>query len=85
MNDNPKDNELKDFLYTLKIHNKDLDACFNDALAENHLRQLIEAYVNRRIVSELEAALAAEPDREDADFASQMLALVTHVRKRLDY
>jgi hypothetical protein len=33
--------ELRKFLETLKIHNKDLDACFNDAVAVGHLEFLI--------------------------------------------
>ena len=32
--------ELRNFLETLKIHNKDLDICFNDALASLHIERL---------------------------------------------
>jgi len=35
------DAELDIFLATLKIHNKDLDVCFYDALAVRHLKQLM--------------------------------------------
>lgn len=37
----PKD--IDSFLDTLKIHNKDLDACFNDALAVRHLKELCKS------------------------------------------
>lgn len=41
---------LDSFLDTLKVHNKDIDACFNDALAEHHLKELVTA----EIIAELE-------------------------------
>lgn len=34
--------ELNDFIETLKVHNKDLDACFNDAVAVQHLKLLVD-------------------------------------------
>lgn len=34
--------ELRGFLKTLKVHNKDIDGCFNDALAVHKLLALIE-------------------------------------------
>lgn len=50
---------------------------------EPKLKALINQASTLRAIEELEAALVAEPDREDADFASQMLAVVTHVRERI--
>ena len=32
--------ELKYFLERLKIHNKDIESCFNDALAASHIQDL---------------------------------------------
>ena len=40
-----KDAQLKKFLKTLKIHNKDLGICFNDHLAVFHLEKLIHSAV----------------------------------------
>ncbi len=34
--------ELKVFMKTLQIHNKDLDTCFNDALAGAHILKLVD-------------------------------------------
>lgn len=36
--------ELDKFINTLKIHNKDLDVCFNDAVAVQHLKLLIATH-----------------------------------------
>ena len=36
-----QEKELRDFLETLNIHNKDLKICFNDALAVSHIERLI--------------------------------------------
>lgn len=35
---------VDEFLRTLKIHNKDLDVCFNDAIAVHHLKELMLAH-----------------------------------------
>lgn len=53
------DVKLNDFLLTLKIHNKDLDACFNDAVAVHHVKALIQSeiaavldLVNEKVIGE---------------------------------
>ena len=48
---NSTDKELQTFLKTLKVHNKDLDVCFNDALAVAHLENLIDRRVNNAVVA----------------------------------
>lgn len=55
----PHISEVDQFLDTLKIHNKDLDACFNDALAVKHLLELH----TQAVLDELEARLAKLPER----------------------
>jgi hypothetical protein len=37
-----KQQDTEEFLTTLKIHNKELDACFNDAVAVAHLTKLFD-------------------------------------------
>jgi len=34
--------ELNEFFKTLKVHNKDITACFYDALAVRHIKELIK-------------------------------------------
>lgn len=41
---------IDDFLKTLKIHNKDLDVCFNDAVAVAHLKKLIVEWRDKSLV-----------------------------------
>lgn len=43
-----EEQKLEKFLSTLKIHNKDIDACLNDAVAVKHLKQLIQAYITTK-------------------------------------
>lgn len=38
--------EWQEFLKTLKVHNKDIDGCFNDALAVRHLEQAISQHID---------------------------------------
>lgn len=45
--DNIETGTLREFLKTLNVHNKDLDVCFNDALAERHLVDLIDNETTR--------------------------------------
>ena len=40
--------ELRNFLETLKIHNKDLDTCFNDALASLHIEKLFSKALSQQ-------------------------------------
>ena len=42
-----KAEELDTFLKTLKIHNKDLDTCFNDALAIKHILELTQSIADQ--------------------------------------
>ena len=48
------DKQIDDFLSTLKIHNRNIDACFNDALAVAHLKTLLHQERERAVLSELE-------------------------------
>lgn len=40
--------DIYKFLSSLKIHNRDLDVCFDDAVANTNLKQLITRYGNSR-------------------------------------
>jgi hypothetical protein len=51
--------ELELFLSFLKIHNKDLDACFNDAVAVSHLMKLVDHYAEQRATERVIAVLEA--------------------------
>ncbi len=46
----PELEELDNFLHTLKLHNKDLDICFNDALAVMHLKSLITDHTRQQVL-----------------------------------
>jgi histidyl-tRNA synthetase len=66
--DTPKPNttnsELDGFLKTLKVHNRDLDACFNDAVAVAHLEALIASKVEEaRIQTALDVITQFKQDR----------------------
>lgn len=84
---------LEDFLKTLKIHNKDLDACFNDAVAVGHLKCLLQSE-RQRWSSELVEKLPNrnplkvtwKPHRDDVVMYGENLMLdqVLTIIKELD-
>jgi hypothetical protein len=58
----PKANkELREFLKTLKIHNKDLDVCFNDAVAVGHLEALLTSDKQKLLQEIMEQAIQGYP------------------------
>lgn len=67
------DSELHKFIATLKIHNKDLDTCLNDAVAVFHLEQLIAAQKQRWVKDELEALKPLVRDYDGNDMILDIL------------
>lgn len=80
--------ELDEFLATVKIHNKDLNVCFSDAVAETWLKTLILKHYIKR--TEVEAAIPREKpadtitnDAHAEGFVHGYNAAVTSIRQKL--
>lgn len=56
--------KLDSFLQTLKVHNKDLGVCFNDAVAVSHLSALIRAEADRLARERMEAVRGKLPEKK---------------------
>lgn len=74
----PKRDEVDEFLDTLKVHNKDLDACFNDAVAVSHLKaaihQLIEQAEKKARIAGIYTGWGAATQQEVDDRIAEIKA-----------
>jgi len=76
-----KDAQLKKFLKTLKIHNKDLGICFNDHLAVFHLEKLIHSAVEEARKDTLKWVL--DEIRINEGSSSPKADLIKQVKRKL--
>jgi len=89
MSTKQQDEELKTFLGTLKVHNKELDTCFNDAVAIHHLERLVTRRLSQTrtdTIRECRQKHEAELARITADLARclGMLRALQHPEERLE-
>jgi len=80
--------ELGEFLKTLKVHNKDLSACFNDAVAVVHIEHLIDRLLDQArsdAIGEGCKALQAVADELEPDlYGHDWMRLVSVVNSHIE-
>ncbi len=81
-------NELDEFLKTLKVHNKELHDCFNDAVAVQNLRALITKEKYKDSLGELEELMdwymKAKIRPYSGSFADQVRDRIDSIKRRIE-